>query len=175
MPGDVRQLSVLLATSGGSADLTVDGSSSAVSFTLSAPADVTYSINRLVLAIHSTNMDLGTAADFQKFGAVGAALTNGIRIFESRGTPAVNVELFPAPVKRIADFYRYVKAHASAHIRGHTDGVSAGVDSLSVVLDLGPNPIVLRPNFPDVLTAYVQDDLTSLALFEVHAIGKQFR
>ncbi len=168
-----RRLSKLL-TNGASSDMTVDGSSSAVSFTLDPPDNTTFYIHQLTLTIHSTGMDLGTAAELRNFGAVAAALTNGIRVFETRGTTPVQVDFFPSPVKRITDFYRYLDLMGQTAIRGHTDGVAAGTDFLSVTIGWAPGrELVLRSTHPDLLTVYIQDDLTSLTLFEAHAVGRQ--
>ena len=169
-----RRLSVLL-DNGGSTAMNVNGSVSPVTFTLDPGAQVAYRIYALVLTIHSTGMDLGTPADFQNFGAVGAALTNGIRIFTTRGNPAVNVELFPTPVKRLSDFYRYTTwPDSGSQISGQTDGVSAGTDVVRITLSWPViDPLELRSRSSDKLTVRIADNLTSLALFEAHAIGTQ--
>tara|TARA_R110000824_G_scaffold373443_1_gene563847 strand:- start:1249 stop:1782 length:534 start_codon:yes stop_codon:yes gene_type:complete len=168
-----RRLSKLL-TNGTSTDMTVNGSSTAVSFTLDPPPGVTYYVHQLILTIHSTGMDLATVAEIANFGAVGAALSNGIRVFESRGTPPVLVELFPTPVKRITDFYRYLDLMGQNDVRAHTDGIASGTDSFSVAIGWAPGrELVLRDSHADLLTVYVQDNLTSLTLFEAHAIGRQ--
>ena len=168
-----RRLSKLL-TNGASSDMAVNGSGSPVSFTLDPPENTTYYVHQLILTIHSTGMDLSHATEMQKFGAVGAALTNGVRVFETRGMTPVQVDFFPTPVKRISDFFRYFDLMAQNDVRGHTDGIAPGTDSLSVVIGWAPGrELVLRSTHPDLLTVYIQDNLTSLTLFEAHAIGRQ--
>ena len=168
-----RRLSLLLAN-GGSTAMNVNGASTPVEFTLDPGSQLAYRVYALVLTIHSTGMDLA-AADFPIFGAVGAALTNGIRVFTSRGSPVVNVELFPTPVKKLSDFYRYTMwPEAGAQISGQTDGVASGTDVVRVVLSWPiSDPLELRSRSTDKLTVRIADNLTSLALFEAHAIGTQ--
>lgn len=169
-----RRLSALLTSAAGSADMTVDGSSTPVVFTLDPPAGVIYVVQQVILTLHSTSMDLTSAADLRVFGASGT-LSNGIQMYESRGTPAVEVQVFPTAVKRVVDFYRYLDLGVGDHIRGHTDGISAGTDFLSVAIgwDSG-RELTLRSTEPDLLTLKVRDDLSGLTLFEAHAIGKQY-
>ena len=151
----------------------VDGSSTPVAFVLSPPTNVSYGITQIVLTVHSTGMDLATASELRTFGASGA-LSTGITIFESRGAPAVNVQLLPTPLKTVAGVFRSSQWGPSGgpFVIGHTDAIAAGTDSLSFVINTGP--ITLRKNTADLLTVLISDDLTGLALFEAHAIGVQY-
>mgnify|MGYP003660116145 CR=1 FL=1 len=169
-----RRLSKLLAN-GASTTLAVNGSSTPVTFTLAPGNQVGYEVRALVLTFHSTAMDLGAAADMRVLGAAGL-LTNGIRVYESRGTPAVEVDIFPTPVKATVQFFRYATwSGAGVQVSGHTDGVAAGTDALSVTISWPiEDPLTLRSRSADTLTVRIADNLTGLALFEAHAVGRQF-
>jgi|TARA_R110000787_G_scaffold79047_1_gene172831 hypothetical protein len=168
-----RRLSKLL-TNSGSGDMTVDGSSTAVEFTLSAPSRVTYYVDMLVLTIHSTSMDLSRPTDHRVFGAAGL-LPNGLKVTETHGSPIVDVEIFPSPVLRLADFFRYSTwSGAGIQMSGHAGAIAAGTDLLSVTISW-PDPLLVRANGEDKLTVTVQDDLSGLVLAEAHAVGTQSR
>ena len=173
MPKSFRQLSKLL-TDSSSADMTVNGSATAVNFVLQPPTGVLFRVHSLILTFHSTSMDLSSAVDQRVFGASGL-LTSGLKVFHTRGQPLVDVDVFPTTVKRLVDFYRYSSWSGSGvQVSGHTDGVAAGTDHLVVAISWGEStPLEIRPNSVDALTVRVQDDLSALTLFEAHAIGVQ--
>tara|TARA_R100000008_G_scaffold86334_1_gene78968 strand:+ start:1326 stop:1859 length:534 start_codon:yes stop_codon:yes gene_type:complete len=173
MGKNFRLLSKQLLNSSSSASMNVDGSSTAVEFTLSPPSGVTFEVTDLILTIHSSGMDLATASELRVFGASGA-LTNGIKLTEKKGSPIVSVEVFPAPVKKIIDLYRYTSWSGSGvKIVGKTDGIAAGTDHLVATVSW-PKPLTIRPNSLDSLVLTVQDDLSGLTLFEAHAVGTQY-
>ena len=161
-----------LFSNGASTVMAVDGSSTAVSFTLEPPSNVAYVVDALILTFHSTSMDLSSATELRVLGAAGA-LTNGIRLFETKGIPSVEVDMFPTPVKRLVDFYRYSSWSGSGvQVSGHTDSIAAGTDHVSVTITWS-SPIRLWSNNGDKLTVEVSDNLTGLAVMEAHAIGTQ--
>ena len=170
-----RHYSKLLTNSSSSSAMNVNGSSTPVSFTLTPPASVTVYVYELILTVHSTGMDFSSASELRNFGAVGAALTTGVTVFESKGSPAVNVDLLPSPWKRMADTYRYTSwVNGAQQLVAVTDSIAAGTDLLTLTLSWDrDHPIVLTPNNNGILTVKVSDNLTSLALFEAHAIGTQ--
>ena len=167
-----RHYSKLLTNSSSSSAMNVNGSSTAVSFTLTPPASVSVYVYELILTVHSTGMDFSSAAELRN---VGAALSNGVTVFESKGSPAVNVDLLPSPWKRMADTYRYASwVNGAQQLVAVTDSIAAGTDMLTLTLSWDrDHPIVLTPNNNGILTVKVSDNLTSLALFEAHAIGTQ--
>tara|TARA_R110000751_G_scaffold22447_2_gene63315 strand:+ start:716 stop:1171 length:456 start_codon:yes stop_codon:yes gene_type:complete len=148
--------------------MAVNGSVTPVLFTLSPGTQITHQVQKLVLTLHSTSMDLTAAADVRVLGAAGA-LANGIRVYESRGAPTVDVDIFPTAVKKLVDFYRY------GTVIGYTDGIAAGTDVVSITIEWPEDdPLVLRSRSTDTLTVRIADNLAGLALFEAHAIGRQF-
>jgi hypothetical protein len=173
MAGTYRLLSTLLDNSS-STDMTVNGSSTPVTFTLTAAENTTYYVRYLTLTVHSSSMDLSSAADMRVFGAAGA-LSNGVQVYERRGPPNVDVDLFPSPIKSLVDFFRYASWSGSGvQVSGHTDGVAAGTDTVSITYTWPENrPLTLRSGTNDTLTVNVRDDLTGLTLFEAHAVGTQ--
>jgi hypothetical protein len=155
--------------------MTVDGSSTPVTFTAGPISGVTYEIYGLVLTIHSTGMDLGTASELRVFGAAGA-LSTGIKIIEDIGS-TVDIDVFPTPVKKLVDFYRYASWSGNGvQVVGHTDAIAAGTDSLVVVLSWSEDdPLVLEPPNTETIGLKVSDNLSSLTLFEAHIFGRQYR
>lgn len=169
----VRRFSDLFDTAAGSAVMKVDGSSTAVSFTVGPLPTATRKITDVILTIHSTGASLTTASELRVFGASGA-LTNGLRLFTTR--KGVDVDLWPTAVKKLADLYRYPGwKNPNDTVSGTADAIAAGTDLVIYHLQFPIEyPVVLRNNTADLLTFKVQDDLTGLALLEAHAIGWQF-
>lgn len=160
-----KSLVGLLATAAGSSDLGVDGSVTEVDFVAGAPAAKIHWVTEVRLTLHSSLMKLDSN-EIRRFGPAAAApgLTNGLRLIARQN--GAEVDLWTsAGVKNLGDFYRY-----SETVQGVTDGVSAGVDFVVVRLIL-PVPIGLYPGSKDQVILRIQDDLTTLTLFEAVCLG----
>jgi len=168
----VKLFTALLKTAAGSADLTVDGSSTPVHFDLNAHATDMRTITEVRLVLHSTNMDLDSAQQSRRFGPVTSpGLPNGLQLLAIQN--GTETDAFLTPVQIIGHFWRTAggpNMPAGAAITNVTDAIASGTDFLMVQM-IPSVPIVLYPGSTDKIRLTVQDDLTGLVLFEVQAYG----
>ena len=166
----IRQTTGLLTTAAGSSDMTVDGSSTAVEFTLGASSTDLCRISEFRMVFHDSQMVI-TSNESRRFGSAASSpgLTNGLTLnVEQAG---ITANLFANPVVAIGNFYRYARSWGGSGIVNDAAAISASVDYLGVTLYLPFAPIVLFPGSQDRIVLTVQDDLTSLTLFEVQYYG----
>lgn len=163
----MRRISSKLLDSASSASMNVDGSVTPVEFTFTGREGATRLITEVVLTLHSTAMDLSSAAEMRIFGSVGSTLSNGLRLFVNQsGLPVAELDLWTSPVVRMVDFYRY------GDVSGHVDSIAAGTDQLVVTFSWPVEaPLTLRRGTDDYLSLKVSDNLTSLGLFEGNVYG----
>jgi len=163
-----RAFTALLADSSGSTDLTVDGSSTAVEFTVgSSPTEIRW-INEVRLIFHDSQMNI-TNAESRRFGSAAASpgLPNGLLLQSCQDGDCA--DLFLSGVQSIGDFQRYA-ALPSRGIVSDVGAITSSIDFLMIAVCL-PVPLGLYPGTIDDLTVTVQDDLSNLTLFEVQASG----
>ncbi len=173
----VRLFSAFLTTAAGSQDMTVDGSTTAQLFRVTADtaADPKLrAIHSIRLTIHDSQMKIDSN-EIRRFGSAAAApgLTNGLKLSVSQG--GTITELFADPVQSVSDFYRYSggpSVAAAAAIHNVVDGVAAGTDIVYVQIEI-PAPVLLYPGSLDYVGITVQDDLTTITLLEAQALGTQ--
>lgn len=156
-------------------NMAINGSpTSARSFDVLPEVDRIKWVTELRLVFHSSGMRLGSNEE-RNFGAVGAALTNGLRLVVLMDRN--EIDMFTDPVTRVGDFYQYAGGAGrglgvDTGLVNSVDGISAGVDLLVVSIVL-PFPIGLHPESGDRMYMVVQDNLTSLTLFETSYYGWQ--
>jgi hypothetical protein len=150
----------------GSFAMNVNGSVSPVEFVLEPGIDLVL-INEVRLVFHSTNMNI-ESNESRRFGAATAPntpLPNGIEFVVVQAGVQTNPLLEPVTV--IGDFIRYADTDG---IINNVDAIAAGTDLLMVVVTTNI-PIALLPFTGDKLSITINDDLTSLALFETQVSG----
>lgn len=170
---EVEHIAILtaqFADSDGATDMSVDGSTNFVDFTVGAVStggDIRF-INQVRITIEGARLDMDTN-ERRRFGDAAASpgLTNGLRLF-SKQTRTV-ADLFVAPVKTIGDFDLYAST-AGRGVLSVKDGIAAGEDVLIVTIDL-PAPVGLYPGTDNNLTIRVQDDLTAIDSITANAYG----
>lgn len=165
-----KSFSSQLTDSAGSESLAVDGSTTAVRFSVEAAQDRIIWVHEVRLIIHSTQANI-TNVEARRFGAAASSpgLTNGFQLIACQRN--VETELFLAPVTTIGGFERYA-ASTGRGIVNNLDAIAAGTDFLMVTVPMIA-PIGLFPGSGDLIYIDIQDDLTALALFEVDVFGVQ--
>ena len=169
----VKVLTGLLSTPGGVTAMAVDGSTTPVEFSLNATSDTVLRILEMRLVFHATTMDI-IGVESRRFGPATAAKTplpNGLELRVTQ--EGVTTQLFLTPVKVIGEFYRYsgsASGGISSGIVSDKDAVDAGIDLLVVQIVM-PTSLALYPGTIDNITLIVNDDLTSLDLFETQFYG----
>jgi len=156
-----------LEDSGGSHDMNVNGSVTPVEFSVSSePGKVLYIVMIRVL-LNGTYFEMGTQ-DFRRFGTAtvgGAALTNGITLQAIQSGVITN--LFAEPITRTGDFFNYSDDYVNLY-----NAVGAQEDFLSFDFSF-EQAIVLPESVDDRLIMTVNDDLSSIDLFQVAVRGWQ--
>lgn len=157
---------LLDAPTGSSGDLTVDGSSTPLLFCVRPGDTRNIFINKLVFTIHDAQMKLDSN-EVRRFASAASApgLTNGVKLIAHQD--GNEFDIFSAPIQSIVDFYRFAEVQG---VVGITDGISTGVDFLSMTM-LFQNPLGLKAGTTDSISVSIEDDLTSLDLFEVYYSG----
>lgn len=156
-----------VADSAGSPDLTTATATAAApeDFYIGAAAGTIRWITEVRLIHHDSNMKLDSN-ELRRFGSSAASpgLTNGVRLIVQQNGQETEV-FTPSGVKNIGDYYRYAET-----VTGITDGISAGVDFLAIRMCF-TQPVGLYPGSQDKVIIRIQDDLSSMTLFETVAIG----
>ena len=142
----------------------VDGSSTTQTFGLRgvspSPVGVTVDITRLIF-----HCQTGTAIDLAKFGDIDGGLTNGLvlRVRDGRNFNVFNVKTNGELAALMFDFNARAATNPQQGVDGFLSRMTfAGQNKIGVAIRLVPG---------DDLEFIIQDDLTSLDLFEVTAEG----
>lgn len=156
-----------LLNSSSSKDLNVDGSVTPVEFSVSSEDGKVLYVTHIRVLLNGTYFEMGTQ-DFRRFGTAttgGAALTNGITLQAIQG--GVTTDLFADPITRTGDFFNYSDDYINLY-----NAVGSQEDFLSFDFDF-EQPIVLPEAVEDKLVMTINDDLTSIDLFQVIVRGWQ--
>jgi len=168
-----KVLTELFSDSSGSTDLNVDGSAVTQIFSIDSEVGKIKYICSLRLIFNDTFMKIDNS-ESRRFGsaATSPGLTNGLTLTVSQG--GIITEVFTSPVKAIGDFYRYAGGQGtpSAGIVNDEGSIGPNIDFLMAAIEF-PKPVVLPAGVIDNISIKVQDDLTSIDLFEVIASGFQ--
>lgn len=147
-----------------SKDLNVDGSVTPVEFAINSEVGVIKWITKIRLLFNDTNMELDTN-DFRRFGsaAVSPGLTNGIELIIKQG--GLEAKIFESPVKTSGDFMAYTSSFVN-----FINAIDAQTDFLS--FDVIPEKeIPIVEGSVDGIVCRINDDLTSLGLFQILLFG----
>jgi hypothetical protein len=149
-------------------DLNVDGSVTVKQFFIQAEVDKAKWVTSVRFVFNDANMELVTN-DFRRFGtaATSPGLINGIRFHAEQG--GIITEVFFEYVKTIGAFMNYADKYVNFN-----NAISAVVDFLSFDFDFD-EPVPLPDGTQDKLVITIQDDLTSVDLFQVFARGYQVK
>lgn len=156
-----------LTNSSGSKDLNVNGSVTPVDFSVSSENGKVLYVVHIRVLLNGTYFEMGTQ-DFRRFGtatAGGAALTNGITLKVIQAGIVTN--LFAEPIKRTGEFFNYSDDYVNLY-----NAVGAQEDFLSFDFRF-EQPVVLPEAVDDKLIMTINDDLTSIVLFQVAVRGWQ--
>ena len=162
-----KLLNAFLIDSADSNDLTIDGSTTPVEFSVSSLPDRVRWISSLRFILNGTNLELDTL-DFRRFGAatvVNTPLATGLAFFVEQGGVVSN--FIVDPIGTIGDLNIYAD-----DFRNFVNAVSATEDYLAFDYNF-VQPVVLPIGSQDRIVVTVQDDLTAIALFKVLVRGYQ--
>jgi hypothetical protein len=149
----LRQLREFFVDSVGSEDQRVDGSTSAVEFSVSAETGITRWVTGFRLIIQGQNTDM-SSNDFRRYSATSGGLTNGVDIEAIQG--GVTTAITGAGA--VADMGQYLR-YADDFLN-IVSAISANVDYLHFDFTFD-QPVVLTEGTSDRLLIRVNDDLTS--------------
>jgi hypothetical protein len=150
--------------SASSTNLNINASVNYQDFSIKSQQNSNIFITGFKIILNSSSMNISTN-QIRKFGSVGSALTNGISCFVIQSGIITNI--FSAAVKSIGDFLTY-----SNDYENFIDAVSIGIDYLNFDI-IFETPISIPEGISDLITIRIQDDLSSLNLFQVLARGYQ--
>jgi hypothetical protein len=147
-------------TSGGSAEMDVDGSTP-VDFFVTAPSTGTVSVTRVIFVMVDAGIGYG------EFGGLGSALTNGLE-----------VKTFDVDDNLLIDWTDglNIKANEDFGVLAGSDNVSVpaiGDDSFPVRWTVEKAGAVLRLEVGDYMRIRVQDNLSALTKFRAFLQGVQ--
>jgi hypothetical protein len=149
-----------------SSDLTVDGSSTPVEFSVDAESDRILTILQLRFLHHSKTMKMDSGLEPRTFGVAGL-LATGLELEADQD--GLTTSIWSDPVTNTADYWTYCDAGSLVNL---VDGIAATVDYMLQIQTL-LEPVVLMPGTKDRVVLRVNDDLSSLTLFEVFVFGIQ--
>lgn len=158
-----RILHTFLVNNNGDKDLNIDGSLAPVEFKLSAEPGLIKIIERLRIILHSEKMEIDTI-DFKGFGSSYLnGLTNGLELEVVQD--GVSEVIFAEPVKNIGEFLKYTDSYTNIK-----NSVSSLIDFLAFDF-IFDTMTILPEGTKDHIVMRINDDLTSIALFQVIVIG----
>lgn len=149
----LRQLREFFVDSVGSEDQRVDGSTSAVEFSVSAQLGITRWITGFRLIIQGQNTDL-SSNDFRRYSATAAGLTNGVEIEAIQGG-VTTVITGAGAVTDMGQYLRYADDFTNI-----IAAIAANVDYLHFDFSFD-QPVVLTEGTADRLVIRINDDLTA--------------
>lgn len=151
-----------LTNSAGSSSLNVNGSVTAVDFTIDAEPGVTKWITGFDVLLEDGQMDMSTT-EFRRFGDAAVTLTNGILIFAEQSGVTTNIAV--DPIQIMGDFFNYADSYVNL-----VNAVAANTDFLRWTFMLD-KPIVIPAGSQDRFVFRIRDDLTAMNSFKVVARG----
>jgi hypothetical protein len=152
--------------SGSSINLNVDGSTTPVIFSHQAALGFAKWVQGVRFLFHDVNMELDTN-DFRRFGtaAITPGLINGIKFYVEQGGTTTN--FFVSPIQTIGDFMSYADDYTN-----FVNSIDTQTDFLSFDFNFDV-PVALPDGSTDRVVVEIQDDLSSLTLFNVIVRGYQ--
>lgn len=151
-----------LTNAAGSSNLNVNGSVTAVDFSVRAETGVTKWITGFDVLLEDGQMDMSTT-EFRRFADAAATLTNGILIFAEQSGVTTNIAVDPIQV--MGDFFNYADSYVNL-----VNAVAANTDFLRWTFMLD-KPIVIPAGTQDRFVFRIRDDLTAMNSFKVIARG----
>lgn len=151
-----------LTNAAGSSNLNVNGSVTAVDFSVRAETGVTKWITGFDVLFEDGQMDMSTT-EFRRFADAAATLTNGILIFAEQSGVTTNIAVDPIQV--MGDFFNYADSYVNL-----VNAVAANTDFLRWTFMLD-KPIVIPAGTQDRFVFRIRDDLTAMNSFKVIARG----
>lgn len=151
-----------LTNAAGSSNLNVNGSVTAVDFSVRAETGVTKWITGFDVLFEDGQMDMSTT-EFRRFADAAATLTNGILIFAEQSGVTTNIAVDPIQV--MGDFFNYADSYVNL-----VNAVAANTDFLRWTFMLD-KPIVIPAGTQDRFVFTIRDDLTAMNSFKVIARG----
>lgn len=151
-----------LTNAAGSSSLNVNGSVTAVDFSVRAETGVTKWITGFDVLFEDGQMDMSTT-EFRRFADAAATLTNGILIFAEQSGVTTNIAVDPIQV--MGDFFNYADSYVNL-----VNAVAANTDFLRWTFMLD-KPIVIPAGTQDRFVFTIRDDLTAMNSFKVIARG----
>ena len=149
----LRQLREFFVDSVGSEDQRVDGSVSAVEFSVSAQLGITRWVTGFRLIIQGQNTDMGSN-DCRRYAATSGGLTNGVEI-EAVQSGVTTVITGAGAVTDMGQYLRYADDFLNI-----ISAISANVDYLHFDFSFD-QPVVLTEGTSDRLVIRINDDLTA--------------
>lgn len=151
-----------LTNAAGSSNLNVNGSVTAVDFSVRAETGVTKWITGFDVLFEDGQMDMSTT-EFRRFADAAVTLTNGILIFAEQSGVTTNIAVDPIQV--MGDFFNYADSYVNL-----VNAVAANTDFLRWTFMLD-KPIVIPAGTQDRFVFTIRDDLTAMNSFKVIARG----
>lgn len=151
-----------LTNSAGSSNLNINGSVTAVDFSVRAESGVTKWVTGFDVLFEDGQLDMSTT-EFRRFGDAAATLTNGILIFAEQSGVTTNIAV--DPIQIMGDFFNYADSYVNL-----VNAVAANTDFLRWTFMLD-KPIVIPAGSQDRFVFRIRDDLTAMNSFKVVARG----
>ena len=151
----------------GSKDMNVNGSSTPVEYSVTSDVGKVLYVTSLRVLLNGTYFELDTQ-DFRRFGTAttgGSPLTNGLTLNAEQG--GIVTPLFAEPIQRTGHFMNYADDFVNLK-----NSVGAQEDFLSFDFHF-ESPVVLPESVNDRVVMKVQDDLSTILLFQVAVRGYQ--
>lgn len=151
-----------LTNSAGSSNLNIDGSVTAVDFSIRAQSGITKWITGFDVLFEDGQLDMSTT-EFRRFGDAAATLTNGILIFAEQSGVTTNIAV--DPIQIMGDFFNYADGYINL-----INAIAANTDFLKWTFMLD-KPIVIPAGTQDRFVFRIRDNLTAMNSFKVIARG----
>lgn len=151
-----------LTNSAGSSNLNIDGSVTAVDFSIRAESGITKWITGFDVLFEDGQLDMSTT-EFRRFGDAAVTLTNGILIFAEQSGVTTNIAV--DPIQIMGDFFNYADGYINL-----INAIAANTDFLKWTFMLD-KPIVIPAGTQDRFVFRIRDNLTAMNSFKVIARG----
>lgn len=151
-----------LTNSAGSSNLNIDGSVTAVDFSIRAQSGITKWITGFDVLFEDGQLDMSTT-EFRRFGDAAVTLTNGILIFAEQSGVTTNIAV--DPIQIMGDFFNYADGYINL-----INAIAANTDFLKWTFMLD-KPIVIPAGTQDRFVFRIRDNLTAMNSFKVIARG----
>lgn len=151
-----------LTNSAGSSNLNIDGSVTAVDFSIDSDITVTKWITGFDVLFEDGQLDMSTT-EFRRFGDAAVTLTNGILIFAEQSGVTTNISV--DPIQIMGDFFNYADSYVNL-----INAIAANTDFLKWTFMLD-KPIVIPAGSQDRFVFRIRDNLTAMNSFKVIARG----